>query len=52
VPERSLLEPREIGRAKLPSTTLGVLFHAAEHTARHAGQVMTLIRVFQPGEDS
>ncbi len=36
-----LLEPREVGRAKLPSTVLGLLFHAAEHAQRHAGQAIT-----------
>lgn len=37
--------PREVGRAKLPSNVLGLLFHAAEHTGRHGGQVITLVRV-------
>lgn len=41
----ALLEQREVGRAKLPSTTLGLLFHAAEHSTRHAGQIATLLRV-------
>lgn len=41
----SLLEPRAVGRARLPSTVLGLLFHAAEHSARHAGQIITLSRV-------
>src|SRR5690606_20757620 len=40
-----LLDPREVGRARLPSTTLGLLFHGAEHSTRHAGQIMTLVRV-------
>jgi uncharacterized damage-inducible protein DinB len=43
----SLLLPREVGRKRLPSTTLGLIFHAAEHSARHAGQIVTLIRVVQ-----
>jgi uncharacterized damage-inducible protein DinB len=48
----ALLEPRDVGRARLPSTTLGLLFHAAEHTARHAGQILTLARVVQgAGQD-
>ncbi len=38
----SLLVPREVGRKRLPSTTLGLIFHAAEHSARHAGQIVTL----------
>jgi uncharacterized damage-inducible protein DinB len=36
-----LLDPRGVGRAKLPSTVLGLLFHAAEHAQRHAGQAVT-----------
>ena len=41
----ALLLPREVGRAKLPSNTIGLIFHAAEHSSRHAGQVVTLARV-------
>jgi uncharacterized damage-inducible protein DinB len=41
----SLLEPREVGRAKLPSTVLGLLFHVAEHTQRHAGQLVATAKV-------
>lgn len=43
----SLLEPRAVGRAALPSTTLGLLFHAAEHATRHAGQIATLVKVIR-----
>jgi uncharacterized damage-inducible protein DinB len=43
--ERSLTEAREVGRAKLPSTVIGILFHAAEHTHRHIGQIATTARV-------
>jgi uncharacterized damage-inducible protein DinB len=43
--EATLLEPRGVGRAQLPSTTMGLLFHAAEHTHRHVGQVVTTARV-------
>lgn len=45
VPVESLLLPREVGRKKLPSTTLGLIFHAAEHSSRHAGQIVTLSRI-------
>lgn len=44
-PDADLLLPREIGRARLPTTVLGLLFHAAEHAARHAGQVVTTMRL-------
>jgi len=36
---------RRVGRAGLPSTVLGLLFHAAEHATRHAGQAITTARV-------
>ena len=37
--------PRLVGRAQLPSTVRGLLYHAAEHAARHAGQVVTTAKV-------
>jgi len=43
--EAALLEPRTVGRAKLPSTVLGLFFHAAEHTQRHVGQVATTAKL-------
>jgi hypothetical protein len=39
------LTVRLVGRAKLPSNTIGLLVHAAEHTARHVGQLMTTAKV-------
>jgi hypothetical protein len=44
-PESSLLEPREVGRARLPSNVIGLLFHAAEHTQRHVGQLVTTAKI-------
>lgn len=44
-PEDSLLTPRFVGRAQLPSSVLGLTFHAAEHASRHAGQVVTTCKV-------
>lgn len=40
-----LLIPRELGRARLPTNVLGLLFHAAEHATRHMGQAITTARV-------
>jgi uncharacterized damage-inducible protein DinB len=45
--EDQLLEPRLVGRAQLPSTTLGLLFHAAEHASRHTGQIVTTAKVLR-----
>jgi len=44
-PELTLLEARGVGRLQLPSTVLGLLFHAAEHTQRHVGQIVTTARI-------
>lgn len=44
-PDSALLEPRSVGRAQLPSTVLGLLFHAAEHAARHTGQIVTTAKI-------
>lgn len=45
--EHTLLEPRGVGRAQLPSNVLGLLFHAAEHTQRHVGGMLVTIKVLQ-----
>lgn len=43
--ENSLNEFRGVGRAQLPSTVLGLLVHAAEHTMRHVGQLLVTVRI-------
>ena len=42
-----LLSPRKVGRADLPSTTLGLIFHAAEHSTRHAGQAISTAKILR-----
>lgn len=44
-PRESLTDFRGVGRAQLPSTVLGLLFHAAEHASRHAGQAVTTAKI-------
>lgn len=44
-PRESLLDDRKVGRAGLPSNVLGLLFHAAEHATRHAGQASTTAKI-------
>jgi hypothetical protein len=46
-PESVLLEHREIGRGRLPSSVIGALFHAAEHTAGHAAQITTTAKILR-----
>lgn len=45
IDERTLTDARGVGRAQLPSTVLGLLVHAAEHTMRHVGQLSVTVRV-------
>ena len=42
-------EARPVGRQALPSTVLGLLVHAAEHTQRHVGQLLVTARVVERG---
>ena len=44
-PKESLLDERKLGRAGLPTTVLGLLFHAAEHSTRHVGQAITTAKI-------
>ena len=46
---QSLTEPRTVGRAALPSTVIGLLVHAAEHTSRHVGQLLVTVKVVRAG---
>ncbi len=41
----TLVDYRPVGRAALPSTVGGLLFHAAEHNMRHAGQLLVTARI-------
>ncbi len=41
----SYAEVRGVGRRSLPSTVGGLLVHCAEHTQRHAGQMVTTVKV-------
>lgn len=47
--EKVLTEPRAVGRAELPSTVIGLLVHAAEHTTRHVGQLLVTVKVVRAG---
>lgn len=41
----TLFDERKVGRAGLPSTCIGLLFHAAEHMQRHIGAIIATVRV-------
>ncbi|MBF8962971.1 DinB family protein [Pontibacter sp. FD36] len=50
--ESSLTESRRVGRAQVESTVMGLLFHAAEHSMRHVGQLLVTARVLREREMS
>jgi hypothetical protein len=45
--EQTLTTSRTVGRSRLPSTVLGLMVHAAEHTQRHVGQLLVTVRVLR-----
>jgi len=47
VDENALTEIRGVGRAKLPSTVIGLYVHAAEHTMRHVGQLLVTVKILR-----
>ncbi len=51
-PVSAIYDARTVGRASLPTTVIGLLFHAAEHSQRHAGQVVTTARIVRGLEAS
>lgn len=44
-PAESVFAARKVGRAGLPSTVLGLLFHGAEHSTRHSGQFISTVKL-------
>lgn len=49
--ESILTDFRGVGRKQLPSTVIGLLVHAAEHTMRHIGQLHVTVRIIKAGHD-
>ncbi|MFC0181813.1 DinB superfamily protein [Pseudarcicella hirudinis] len=45
--ESTLTNPRALGRKKIPTTLIGLLFHAAEHTQRHIGQLYVTVKILK-----
>lgn len=43
----TLTDTRGVGRKQIPSTVIGLLFHAAEHVQRHVGQLIVSARVLK-----
>jgi len=43
--EATLTDARYLGRKRIPTTLIGLLFHAAEHTQRHVGQLFVTVKL-------
>ena len=43
----TLTDARGIGRKQIPTTVIGLLFHAAEHSQRHVGQLLVTARAIK-----
>jgi uncharacterized damage-inducible protein DinB len=50
-PVENLFEERTVGRKRLPTNVFGLLFHIAEHTQRHVGQIITTAKIVRAGHD-
>lgn len=46
---KTFAEARGVGRKMLPTTVVGLLIHCAEHTQRHAGQMVTTVKALKQG---
>jgi uncharacterized damage-inducible protein DinB len=45
VPPETLFAERFVGRKRLETNVCGLLFHIAEHAARHVGQITTTAKI-------
>jgi uncharacterized damage-inducible protein DinB len=43
--ENELYVARGVGRQQIPSTVIGLVAHAAEHSMRHLGQLLVTVRI-------
>lgn len=48
IPENTLPDTRYLGRKRIPTTLIGLLFHAAEHAQRHYGQLLVTVNFLRP----
>lgn len=51
IDETTLTDTRTVGRKKLPTTVIGLLFHAAEHSQRHVGQLLVTVSALTGGHN-
>ncbi len=43
----TLSEERGVGRKQIPTTLMGLYFHAVEHSMRHVGQLLVTVKVLK-----
>lgn len=47
IKEHEVTEVRYLGRKQIPTTLIGLVFHAAEHAQRHFGQLLVTIAILK-----
>jgi len=51
IPTDELTSVRYLGRQRIPTTLIGLIFHAAEHSQRHIGQMLVTIKWISNNND-
>lgn len=47
----TLSEARGVGRKQIPTTLIGLYFHAAEHSMRHLGQLLVTVKILKSSNE-
>lgn len=47
IDSETLTQQRLVGRKQIPSTKIGLIFHAAEHSMRHLGQLLVTVKMLK-----
>ena len=47
----TLTEARGVGRKQIPTTLIGLYFHAAEHSMRHVGQLLVTVKILKSSNE-
>lgn len=48
----TLTDARGVGRKQIPTTLIGLYFHAAEHSMRHVGQLLVTVKILKASKEA
>jgi uncharacterized damage-inducible protein DinB len=52
IPPERMLEPRVVGRQRMPTTVAGLVIHVGDHAQRHVGQAITTAKIVKSRRQS